>query len=134
MSRASDWEFFLIDHATAPDLPRVPPRLRAYAVMRTARTLYAFRRHGWTTAQLVLRVVLPDGLCLPRSLTLATYLSALGLPAEMTIARALSTSVPKNSFHSWTELYGTVLNGNPDVQLGYRVLQRISAQAPANRA
>ncbi|WP_157252986.1 lasso peptide biosynthesis protein [Nonomuraea typhae] len=168
MSRALDWEFFLADPATAPHPPRLPPRLRAYAVARTARALLVYRRHGWTTAQrdlqqvrpgpgaaaigalpadaairlarrsvfpaqLILRVIHPDGLCLPRSFTLATYLSALGLPAEMTIARALSTAVPKNSFHSWTELYGTVLNDNPDVQVGYRVLQRISAQPPANR-
>jgi hypothetical protein len=59
---------------------------------------------------------------------LATYLSALGLPAEVTVARAITTEVSMNSFHSWTELYGTVLNDNPDVQLGYKVLQRVTSR------
>jgi hypothetical protein len=80
------------------------------------------------TCQLIVRALMPHALCLPRSFALATYLSALGLPAEVTIARALVTAVPKNSFHSWTELYGVVINDNSDVQLGYRVLQRVTSR------
>lgn len=80
------------------------------------------------TCQLVARALAPNALCLPRSFALATYLSALGLPAEVTVARAITTEVSMNSFHSWTELYGTVLNDNPDVQLGYKVLQRVTSR------
>ncbi|MEV0112770.1 lasso peptide biosynthesis protein [Streptomyces sp. NPDC050844] len=162
-----DGEFFLSDLDPATTPPRIPLPLRAYAVGRTFRALWIYRRHGWSVAhlylrrlrpgpgsaalaalpagialrlacrevfasQLVHRTVLPDGLCLPRSLALATYLSALGLPAQVTVARLRTVAMPKNSFHSWTELYGAVLNDNPDVQLGYTVLQRVAAsEAPA---
>jgi hypothetical protein len=79
--------------------------------------------------QLLVRALIPNALCLPRSFALATYLAAIGLPAEVTIARAL-IAPPQDSFHSWTELYGVVLNDTPDVQLGYKVLQRVSASLP----
>lgn len=79
--------------------------------------------------QLVTRALIPNALCLPRSLALATYLTALGLPAQVIVARGLTTAVPRNTFHSWTELYGTVINDNPDVQLGYTALQRV----PSNK-
>jgi hypothetical protein len=84
-------------------------------------------------SQLVLRVVEPDGLCLPRSLSLAVYLSALGLPCEVTVARELCSSNPQYSFHSWAELHGEVLNDTPSVQQGFKVLQRVRADAFARR-
>ena len=84
-------------------------------------------------SQLVLRVVEPDGLCLPRSLSLAVYLSALGLPCEVTVARELCSSNPEYSFHSWAELHGEVLNDTPAVKQGFKVLQRVSAHALAAR-
>ena len=84
-------------------------------------------------SQLVLRVVEPEGLCLPRSLSLAVYLSALGLPCEVTVARELCSSNPEYSFHSWAELHGEVLNDTPAVQQGFKVLQRVSAHALAAR-
>ncbi|WP_191094032.1 lasso peptide biosynthesis protein [Nocardia colli] len=156
-----DWEYFLTDLDPATNPPRIPLRLRQYAVARTFRALWIYRRYGWVpaqrylqklpggpgaaiqtilpaatairlarrevlTSQLVLRVVIPNGLCLPRSFALATYLSALGLPAEVTIARPLTRVTPKDDFHSWTELYGVVINDEPDVQLGYRVLHRVT--------
>ncbi|NJP96280.1 lasso peptide biosynthesis B2 protein [Nonomuraea sp. FMUSA5-5] len=77
--------------------------------------------------QLVTRVLAPDGQCLPRSFALAVHLNALGLPAQVIVARGRTISVPRNAFHSWTELYGHVLNDNPDVQLGYAVLQRVQS-------
>ncbi|MFF0489296.1 lasso peptide biosynthesis protein [Nocardia sp. NPDC003482] len=85
-------------------------------------------------SQLTLRVTHPDALCLPRSLSLATYLSALGLPAEVIVARERTCTNPRYSFHSWTELYGEVLNDNPDVTLGFAVLQRVRARALTDRA
>ncbi|MGI5170275.1 lasso peptide biosynthesis protein [Spirillospora sp. CA-253888] len=80
--------------------------------------------------QLVARVLMPSALCLPRSFALAAHLRALGLPAQVTLARARTNAVPLNTFHSWTELYGVVVNDNPDVQLGYSVLQRFPAGGP----
>lgn len=110
---------------------RPGPGSAALAALPAGTALRLARREIFTS-QLIHRTVIPDGLCLPRSLALATYLSALGLPAQVTIARLRTVAMPKNSFHSWTELYGTVLNDNPDVQLGYAVLQRVAAsQAPA---
>jgi hypothetical protein len=84
-------------------------------------------------SQLVLRVVEPDGLCLPRSLSLAVYLSSLGLPCEVTVARELCSSNPQYSFHSWAELHGEVINDTPSVQQGFKVLQRVRAAALAPR-
>ena len=80
-------------------------------------------------SQLVRRILEPDGLCLPRSFSLAVYLSALGLPCEVTVARELCSSNPRYSFHSWAELHGEVLNDTPAVQKGFKVLQRVSADA-----
>jgi len=83
--------------------------------------------------QLVLRLIEPNGLCLPRSLSLAVYLSALGLPCEVTVARELCANDPEYSFHSWAELHGEVLNDTPSVKQGFKVLQRVSAEAIAAR-
>ncbi|MGK5545547.1 lasso peptide biosynthesis protein [Streptomyces sp. URMC 127] len=160
MNAHTDWEFFLDDPRGGTPAPAVPRRLRAAALLRTARALWLFRRRGWGGAypylcrirpvrgsaafaglppatavrlarreilasQLVLRAMLPNGLCLPRSLALTAYLCALGLPARMTVARGRALSAPANAFHSWTELHGAVLTDNPDVRLGYTVLQRV---------
>jgi len=84
-------------------------------------------------SQLVLRILEPNGLCLPRSFSLAVYLSALGLPCEVTVARELCSSNPEYSFHSWAELHGEVLNDTAAVKQGFKVLQRVSAHALAAR-
>ena len=84
-------------------------------------------------SQLVRRILEPDGLCLARSFSLAVYLSALGLPCEVTVARELVANNPEFGFHSWAELYGEVLNDAPVVQRGFRVLQRVSADDTAAR-
>ncbi len=76
-----------------------------------------------------MRAVHPNGLCLPRSLALATYLAAIGLPAQVIVARERICTNPRYGFHSWTELHGEVLNDNQDVTLGFTVLQRVSASA-----
>ncbi|WP_367129744.1 MULTISPECIES: lasso peptide biosynthesis protein [Streptomyces] len=160
MSTSTDWAFFLDDPGEGAPVPAVPHRLRAAALLRTARALWLYRRRGWRgahpyvcrvrpvrgsaalsglppatavrlarreilAAQLVLRAMVPNGLCLPRSLALTVYLCALGLPARMTVARGRALSTPANAFHSWTELHGAVLTDNPDVRLGYTVLQRV---------
>lgn len=83
-------------------------------------------------SQLALRVVEPDGLCLPRSLSLTVYLSALGLPCEVTVARELCSSNPQYSFHSWAELHGEVINDSPSVKQGFKVLQRVRSDALAD--
>jgi Transglutaminase-like superfamily len=80
-------------------------------------------------SQLVRRILEPNGLCLPRSFSLAVYLSALGLPCEVTVARELCASDPEYSFHSWAELHSEVLNDTPSVKQGFKVLQRVSADA-----
>jgi hypothetical protein len=79
-------------------------------------------------SQLVLRAMAPRALCLPRALALGVYLSALGLPAEVVVARERAPTHPRYSFHAWTELYGDVLNDRPEVQIGHSVLQRVSAR------
>ncbi|MEV0603837.1 lasso peptide biosynthesis protein [Streptomyces sp. NPDC050315] len=75
-----------------------------------------------------LRLVEPNALCLPRSFALATYLSALGLPAEVVVARQRTTIGARFAFHAWTELYGEVLADIPTVQLGFTVLQRVGCE------
>ncbi|WP_433335583.1 lasso peptide biosynthesis protein [Spirillospora sp. CA-294931] len=107
------------------------PGTGAYTALPAATAIRLARREIFY-CQLVARVLTPDGLCLPRSFALATYLTALGLPAQATVARARTSAVPRNTFHSWTELHGAVLNDNPDVQLGYTVLQRVPARNSAS--
>jgi hypothetical protein len=85
-------------------------------------------------SQLVRRILEPNGLCLPQAFSLAVYLNALGLPCEVTVARELCSNDPAYSFHSWAELHGEVLNDTAVVQQGFRVLQRVSADATAARA
>ncbi|POX37733.1 hypothetical protein C3486_26980 [Streptomyces sp. Ru73] len=75
-----------------------------------------------------LRMVEPNALCLPRSFAIATYLSALGLPAEIVIARQRTTIGARFSFHAWAELYNEVLADIPTVQLGFTVLQRVGSE------
>lgn len=79
-------------------------------------------------SQLVLRLVEPNGLCLPRAFALATYLSALSLPAEVVVARQRISPKERYGFHAWTELYGEVLNDVPGIQSGYTVLQRVGCR------
>ncbi len=142
--------------------PRLPHRLRGYALARTWTALRLLRAQGWGPAhrylrnltpgpsrllpgrlepaiairlarreivfsQLVLRAVHPNGMCLPRSLSLGVYLSAIGLPAEVIVARERTCTNPRYAFHSWTELHGEVLNDNPDVTIGFSVMQRVRA-------
>ncbi|QIS20606.1 hypothetical protein F6W96_22215 [Nocardia terpenica] len=161
-------ESMLSDIDGVPPPPRLPYRLRGYALRQTFTTLRLLGTQGWGPAhrylqdlhpgpgwrgpaelepavairlarreilfsQLVLRAVHPNGLCLPRALSLGTYLSAIGLPAEVIVARERTCTNPRYSFHSWTELYGEVLNDNQDVTLGFSVMQRISAPAVSSR-
>ncbi|MBZ4019303.1 hypothetical protein CCS38_26885 [Streptomyces purpurogeneiscleroticus] len=79
--------------------------------------------------QLVVRLADPNALCLARSFALAVHLSAIGLPAETVIARQRSSIGARFAFHSWTELYGEVLNDVPVVQSGHTVLQRVGCSA-----
>jgi transglutaminase-like putative cysteine protease len=88
-------------------------------------TAVRLARNELFACQLIHRTLVPNGMCLPRSVALATYLRALGLAAELAIGRTLSSGRPRDSFHAWTELHGTVLNEKQDVTLGFAVLQRI---------
>lgn len=112
---------------------RPVPETDRYAVLSPIAAIRLARQEIFWS-QLVLRLVEPDGLCLPRSLSLAVYLSALGLPCEVTVARERCSSNPEYSFHSWAELHGEVLNDTPAVKQGFKVLQRVSADALAARA
>jgi hypothetical protein len=107
---------------------RPGPGWRMYAELEPARAVRLARREVFFSS-LVLRLLQPNGLCLPRSFSLGLHLSAIGLPAEVIVARERSCTNPRYSFHSWTELYGEVLNDNPDVTLGFSVMQRVSARA-----
>jgi transglutaminase superfamily protein len=98
--------------------------VNAYATLPPDQAVHLARQEIFP-CQLITRALIPNALCLPRSLALATYLTTLGLPAQVIVARGLTTAVPRNTFHAWTELYGTVVNDNPDVQLGYTTLQRV---------
>lgn len=79
-------------------------------------------------SQLILRVLDPNALCLARSYALTVYLSALGLPATVAVAREKLTTNSRYNFHAWSELHGTVLNDSPEVPSGYTVLQRVACQ------
>jgi hypothetical protein len=118
-------------HRYLQQLRPAPGSDRYAALPPLAAIRLARREILWS--QLVLRVLEPNGLCLPRSFSLAVYLCALGLPCEVTVARELCSSNPEYSFHSWAELHGEVLNDTPAVKQGFRVLQRVSADALAAR-
>lgn len=105
---------------------RPGPGWRACAAL-APRTAILLVRREMLFSQLVLRAVEPTALCLPRALSLGVYLSALGLPAEVVLARERASSNPRYSFHAWTELYGEVVNDRPEVQLGHTVLHRVTA-------
>jgi Transglutaminase-like superfamily len=92
------------------------------------RTAILLVRHEVLFSQLVLRAMAPNALCLARALALGVYLSALGLPAEVVVARERAPIHPRYGFHAWTELYGVVVNDRPEVQIGHSVLQRVSAR------
>ncbi|NSC24987.1 lasso peptide biosynthesis B2 protein [Streptomyces albus subsp. chlorinus] len=77
---------------------------------------------------LTLRLVAPEALCLPRSFALATYLSVLGQPAEVVVARQRSSVGGRFSFHAWAELHGEVLGDIPGVRTGFAVLQRVGSR------
>ena len=118
-------------HRYLQQLRPVPGSDRYAALPPLAAVRLARQEILWS--QLVLRILEPNGLCLPRSFSLAVYLSALGLPCEVTVARELCSSNPEYSFHSWAELHGEVLNDTPAVKQGFKVLQRVSADAIAAR-
>ncbi|MGW0534772.1 lasso peptide biosynthesis B2 protein [Streptomyces sp. NPDC003032] len=105
---------------------RVPPGAHRDLPEATAIRL---ARHELPHCQLVVRLFDPDALCLSRSFALAVHLSALGLPAEIVIARQRSSIGARFAFHSWTELHGEVLNDVPAVQSGHTVLQRVGCAA-----
>ncbi|MFH8410924.1 lasso peptide biosynthesis protein [Streptomyces sp. NPDC018019] len=107
------------------DLPVAPG---AHRSLPEATALRVARRE-LPRCQLVIRLAAPNALCLARSFGLAVYLSAIGLPAETVIARQRSSIGARFAFHSWTELYGEVLNDVPVVQSGHTVLQRVGCAA-----
>ncbi|MET9964881.1 lasso peptide biosynthesis B2 protein [Streptomyces sp. NPDC006356] len=80
------------------------------------------------TSLTVLRLADPDALCLPRSYAIVTYLTALGLPAEIVVARQRSSIGGRFAFHAWAELYGEVLGDIPGVRTGYTELQRVGSE------
>ncbi|WP_217210739.1 lasso peptide biosynthesis B2 protein [Streptomyces sp. AC550_RSS872] len=80
------------------------------------------------TSLTALRLADPDALCLPRSYAIVTYLTALGLPAEIVVARQRSSVGGRFAFHAWAELYGEVLGDIPGVRTGYVVLQRVGSE------
>lgn len=98
----------------------------------------AARREPWEAIRLArrevlpcltaLRLVDPDALCLARSYALVTYLTALGLPAEIVVARQRSSIGGRFAFHAWAELYDEVLGDIPGVKTGYTVLQRVGSE------
>jgi len=92
------------------------------------RTAFLLVRREILFSQLVLHALEPNAICLPRALSLGVYLSALGLPAEVIVARERALTDPQYGFHAWTELYGEVVNDRPEVQLGHTILQRVSTQ------
>jgi hypothetical protein len=118
-------------HRYLQQLRPVPGSDRYAALPPLAAIRLARQEILWS--QLVRRILEPKGLCLPQSFSLAVYLSALGLPCEVTVARELCANDPEYSFHSWAELHGEVLNDTPVVKQGFRVLQRVSADAIAAR-
>ncbi len=75
-----------------------------------------------------LRLADPEALCLPRSYALVTYLTTLGLPAEVVVARQRSSIGGRFAFHAWAELYDEVLGDIPGLGTGFTVLQRIGSQ------
>jgi transglutaminase superfamily protein len=128
MLRAQGWGSA---HRYLQQLRPVPGTERYAALPPLAAIRLARQEILWS--QLVRRILEPKGLCLSRSFSLAVYLSALGLPCEVTVARELCANDPKYSFHSWAELHGEVLNDTPVVKQGFKVLQRVSADALAAR-
>jgi len=117
-------------HRYLLELRPLPGTDRYAALPRLTAIRLAREEMPWS--QVVLRILEPNGLCLPRSFSLAVYLSALGLPCEVTVARELCSSSPEYSFHSWTELHGEVINDTSVVKQGFKVLQRVSADAIAS--
>jgi hypothetical protein len=107
---------------------RPGPGWRKYAALEP-RTAVLLVRREVLFSQLVLRAMEPTALCLPRALSLGVYLSALGLPAEVIVARERAPIHPRYAFHAWTELYGEVVNDRPEVHTGHTVLQRVSARS-----
>jgi len=152
-----DWEFLLRDPGPPPPaVPRASRLLAAARTARAARILHRYgwpraQQYLRTMRPLhtmapdrepalrlahrevqpcltVLRVVEPNALCLPRSYALAVHLSALGLPAEVVIARQRTSVGARFAFHAWAELHGEVLADIPGVQSGFTVLQRVGAE------
>ncbi|WP_082876029.1 lasso peptide biosynthesis protein [Nocardia pseudobrasiliensis] len=162
MTDPAPWlESMLSDIDGVPPPPRLPYRLRGYALRRTWTALRLLRAQGRGPAHRYLRDLAPPpspysptrwhrrsrsdwpaakscsanwpceqclrAECAYRSLSLGAYLSAIGLPAEAIIARERTCTNPRYACHSWTELYGEVLNDNPDVTIGFSVMQRVRA-------
>ena len=116
-------------HRYLQQLRPVPGSDRYAALPPLAAIRLARQEVLWS--QLVRRILEPNGLCLQRSFSLVVYLSALGLPCEVTVARELCANDPEYSFHSWAELHGEVINDTPSVKQGFKVLQRVRADALA---
>lgn len=153
----ADWEFLLWDPGPPPPRPLRRTRLLAAArTVRAARLLRrrgwpaAQRRlralrpavHDLTAPPdairlarrevlpclTALRLADPNALCLSRSYALATYLTTLGLPVQVVVARQRSSVGGRFACHAWAELYGEVLADIPGVRTGFTVLQRFGSE------
>ncbi|MEV1079645.1 lasso peptide biosynthesis B2 protein [Streptomyces sp. NPDC050211] len=153
----ADWEFLLHDPGPPPPRPPRRARLLAAArTVRAARllrrrgwpdaqwylrTLRPASQAPWEPTEAVrlarsevlpcltwLRLADPDALCLPRSYALATYLTTLGLPAEVVVGRQRSSIGGRFAFHAWAELYDEVLGDIPGLKAGFAVLLRVGSE------
>ncbi|MFF4257682.1 lasso peptide biosynthesis B2 protein [Streptomyces sp. NPDC001663] len=151
----ADWEFLLWDPGHAARPPGRARLLAAARTVRAARLLrrrgwpearqrlrslrpateselapceaIALARREVLPCLTALRLADPDALCLPRSYALVTYLTTLGLPAEVVVARQRSSIGGRFAFHAWAELYEEVLADIPGVRTGFTVLQRFGS-------
>ncbi|MDO0934963.1 lasso peptide biosynthesis B2 protein [Streptomyces sp. DG2A-72] len=153
----ADWEFLLHDPGPPPPHPPRRARLLAAArtvraarllrrrgwpdAQRYLRTLRPAIQARWEPAEAVrlarrevlpcltwLRLADPDALCLPRSYALVTYLTTLGLPAEVVVARQRSSIGGRFAFHAWAELYDEVLGDIQGLKAGFAELQRVGSE------
>ncbi len=153
----ADWEFLLWDPGPEPPRPprwarllaaartvRAARRLRRHGWPEAQRRLRELRpamraparppdavrlaRREVLPCLTALRLADPNALCLPRSYALATYLTTLGLPVELVVARQRSSIDGRFACHAWTELHGEVLADIPGVRTGFTVLQRFGSE------
>lgn len=71
--------------------------------------------------------------CLPNSVSLTAGLIALGLQAQVVVAKPMYFLSPEFEFHAWVEVQGIAINDNPLTQRSCIVLLRcpVWSQEPA---